>query len=232
VTAAELVEISAGRAPATKVAVPWRKIFSAPQMWIIVLMYFFYVFGSWFYFTWLPTYLEKGRQFSENDLKLYYTLPFLVAVFSNIGGGIMSDRLSKRYGKKIGRVAVGSVSLAVAAFCLALAATLPVANKMGIGICVTLGLGFMDCMLPCAWAICLDVGQKYAGTVSGAMNTAGSLGGFLCATIFGWIVKETGNYQLPVLGITIMMLISAGLFTRIDPERPLVPEVRDPAPTT
>ena len=230
VTSAEIAEINADQASAARVAVPWRRIFAAPQMWVIVTMYFFYVFGSWFYFTWLPTYLEKGRNFSENEVKLFYMLPFLVAVCSNVGGGIMSDRLSKRYGKKIGRVAIGSGSLAIAAICLALAAMLPEANKTSIGICVTLGLGFMDCMLPCAWAICLDVGQKYAGTISGAMNTAGCFGGFLCATLFGWVVKETGSYNLPVLGIIVMVFISALLFTRIDPDRSIVPDECEPSP--
>jgi hypothetical protein len=32
------------------------------------------------------------------------------------------------------------------------------------------GSGFM---LPSAWAVCLDIGKKYAGAVTGAMNTAG-----------------------------------------------------------
>ena len=172
----------------------------------------------------MPTYLEKGRHFSENEMQVFYTLPFLVAVFSNVGGGLLSDALSKRYGRRIGRVAIGSGSLALAAVCIALTATLPGTNKLGIGLCVTLGLGIMDCMLPCAWAICLDVGQKYAGTISGAMNTAGSLGGFLCATLFGWVVKETGNYNLPVLGIAVMVFISALLFACLNPDRPIVPE--------
>jgi sugar phosphate permease len=230
VTPAELAEINAGKTTAAKTTVPWGRIFAALQMWIIVFMYFFYVFGSWFYFTWLPTYLEKGRHFSENEMKVFYTLPFLLAVLSNVGGGMLSDALSKRYGRRVGRVAIGSGSLALAAVCLALTATLPGAHKLGIGICVTLGLGIMDCMLPCAWAICLDVGEKYAGTVSGAMNSAGCLGGFLCAALFGWVVKETGNYNLPVLGIAVMVAISALLFACINPNRRLVPNENDPSP--
>ena len=229
VTPAELAEINAGKPPAAKLSVPWRRIFAAPQMWLIVVMYFFYVFGSWFYFTWMPTYLEKGRHFSENEMKYFYALPFLLAVFSNIGGGLLSDALSRLYGRRVGRVFIGTGSLALAAVCLTLTATLPAAHHLGIGIAVTLGLGIMDCMLPCAWAICLDVGQKYAGTVSGAMNTAGSLGGFLCATLFGWAVKETGNYNLPVLGIAAGVAISALLFAWLRPDRPLVPDESDPS---
>jgi len=29
-----------------------------------------------------------------------------------------------------------------------------------------------------------DIGRKFAGAVSGAMNTAGNIGGFICAFLF------------------------------------------------
>ena len=53
------------------------------------------------------------------------------------------------------------------------------------------------------------------------MNTAGSVGGFLCATLFGAIVKATGDYNLPVLCIAGMLGLSALLFTRLDPDTQL-----------
>ena len=33
----------------------------------------------------------------------------------------------------------------------------------------------MDCMLPVAWSVCLDIGRKYAGAVTGSMNMAGQV---------------------------------------------------------
>jgi MFS transporter, ACS family, glucarate transporter len=41
---------------------------------------------------------------------------------------------------------------------------------------LAMGLGAMDLMLPVAWAICVDTGGEYAGTISGAMNAAGQVG--------------------------------------------------------
>ena len=89
---------------------------------------------------------------------------------------------------------------------------------------LALGFGVMDLMLPTAWAICLDVAQKYAGAVTGAMNMSGQLGGFLCTVLFGYAVERSGSYHTPLFVIAFMLLVSASLFSRIDPTIPLVPE--------
>jgi sugar phosphate permease len=224
VSAVEIAEINAGKSPAAQIQVPWRLLLASSQFWVILTMYFFYVWGSWFYFTWMPTYLEKGRGFSEDEMKIYAALPFILGVFSNVIGGYLSDALTKRHGRKVGRLVIGSVSLAGAALCLAITATAPAGNRLLIVASLALGFGVMDLMLPASWAICLDVSQKYAGTVSGAMNTAGSLGGFLCAAVFGALVQRYQDYNLPLMVIAGMLFISAILFTRIRPDVPLVQE--------
>jgi nitrate/nitrite transporter NarK len=117
-------------------------------------------------------------------------------------------------------LAVGSASLALAAICVAAVALMD--DRRAVVIFLTFGFGVMDLMLPAAWAICLDIGGAHAGALSGAMNTAGSAGGFLCATLFGAVVNATGDYNLPVLCIAGMLAISALLFTRLDPERSIV----------
>jgi len=79
----------------------------------------------------------------------------------------------------------------------------------------------MDLMLPSAWAMCLSIGGRSSGAATGAMNTAGQAGGFLCTVLFGYIVNATGSYSLPVWLIAGMVLTSALLFSRIDCTRGL-----------
>jgi MFS transporter, ACS family, glucarate transporter len=86
---------------------------------------------------------------------------------------------------------------------------------------LTIGFGVMDLMLPSAWAICLDISGPHAGAVTGAMNTAGQLGGFMCTVLFGYIVREFNNYDMPLYVIAAMVGTAAFLFTRIDASRPL-----------
>ena len=119
---------------------------------------------------------------------------------------------------------LGAGSMAAAGICLGITALVPDSQRVLIVVFLTLGFGLMDLMMPPAWAICLDVGQSYAGTVSGAMNTAWSVGGFMCATLFGFLVKKYGDYNLPLMIMAGILFVSAFLFTRIDPTTPLVPD--------
>ena len=84
----------------------------------------------------------------------------------------------------------------------------------------------MDLMLPSAWAICLDIGGSHSGAVTGAMNTAGQLGGFICTLVFGYVVKYFNSYDAPLVLIAGMMLLAAFLFSRIDATEPLFPPVK------
>lgn len=200
--------------------IPWRTILHHKQFWIICAMYFFYAFGSWFFFSWFPTFMELGRGFAKSELTYAVAVPFIMSMIGNISGGYLTDRLTKKYGLKIGRKALGSTSLAVSAVCMFLAAFIP--GKMAVFVFLSLCFGIFDLMLPSAWALCIDLGKQHAGTISGAMNTAGNLGGFFCGILFGQLVQSSGNYNLPLYMIAGMLLISAALFALINPTKPIV----------
>jgi nitrate/nitrite transporter NarK len=102
-----------------------------------------------------------------------------------------------------------------------------VQDKISAVFLLALGFGVMDCMLPAAWAMCLDIGGAWAGAVTGAMNSAGQFGGFACSVVFGVVVQRSGDYNLPVLLISLVVGVSALLFWSIDPARPLMPAEED-----
>ena len=197
--------------------IPWNKILHSRQFWIICAMYFFYAFGSWFFFSWFPTFMELGRGFEKSELTYAVAVPFIMSMLGNITGGYLTDRLSAKYGLNIGRKALGSTSLAVSAVCMFLAAFIP--GKMAVFVFLSLCFGIFDLMLPSAWALCIDIGKRHAGTISGAMNTAGNIGGFCCGIIFGMLVESSGNYNLPLYMIAVMLLVSAILFAFINPSK-------------
>ena len=218
----ELDEITEGTIKTKKVKVPWKLIFKKKQFWLLLSMYWFYVWGSWFFFSWFPTFMENGRGFEKTQLTYAISVPFLMGIIGNITGGYLSDKLSKKYGLKIGRRLLGVSGLAISSIFMFLAGFIP--GKLPVFIFLSLCFGVMDLMLPSAWAICLDIGKQYAGVISGAMNTAGNIGGFFCAIVFGYIVRATGNYNLPLFIISGMMMISALLFSKLDPTKELIPE--------
>lgn len=211
---------SAASEAAGKSSVPWARIFGNRQFWILCLMYFFYAFGSWFFFTWFPEYMKQGRGFEESELKYAVAIPFIMSMIGNIAGGHLTDRLTARYGITVGRKALGSSCLLLSAACMILAAFMP--GKVSVFIFLSLCFGIFDLMLPSAWALCIDLGKQYAGSVSGAMNTFGNLGGFSCSLMFGYLLSSTGNYNLPLYLIAVMLIISAILFAFINPTKSIV----------
>jgi MFS family permease len=184
-----------------------------------MLMYHTYCWGSYFYLSWLHTYLQKGRGLTEGEMAVFSTLPFIAGACGNLFGGWLSDRLVRSHGVKLGRRIIGTAGLALSAAFMLGAAVTP--DKWMAVVFLTLGYGAMDCMLPVSWAVCLDVGRKYAGTVSGTMNMAGQVGSFASSVAFGYLVTYFGGYNAPLFPMAALLLISALLFSRIDPTEQL-----------
>jgi sugar phosphate permease len=233
VSAEEIREIGLGAVKGAHHALPWGRVLHSRNLWTIMLMYHTYCWGSYFYLSWLHTYLQKGRGFSEGEMKIYSMLPFVAGAVGNMFGGSVSDVLIRRLGLRAGRNVVGATGLALSGLCL-FGTAITGSRYLAVAF-LTFGYFSMDCMLPVAWSICLDVGRKYAGAVTGAMNMAGQVGSFLSSIAFGYMVQLWGNYNTPLLPFSAMLLLSAFLFTRIDPAEQLVaeqveqPEVLSPA---
>jgi MFS transporter, ACS family, glucarate transporter len=89
---------------------------------------------------------------------------------------------------------------------------------------LSLGLAFKDFTLPVSWAVATDIGGQFAGSVAGTMGLAGQLGSAIMASAFGFILKATGSYELPVQLIGCMVILGGLLWFGIDASKPLVPE--------
>jgi predicted MFS family arabinose efflux permease len=211
--------MAAGRAHQS---LPWKQVLREPQYWIILLMYHTYCWGSFFFLSWMITFLARGRGFSETELAVFAPLPFIFGGTANLAGGLVSDHLVRKLGLKWGRRAVAFGGLTAAAvFTLATTFT---SHKIASVVLLGLAYAGSDFMLPVAWAVCLDVGRKYAGAVTGSMNMAGQVGSFLSATLFGYLVGWFGTYNAPLYPMSVMLAISALLWLKIDPTRQLVRE--------
>jgi MFS transporter, ACS family, glucarate transporter len=197
----------------------WR-LAASGRIWLIMAMYFCYAWGPAFFLGWFPEYLRLGLGFVEHELAICAAVPFIAGAFGNLAGGFLSDRLTRSHGRNIGRRVLGGGCLLAAAG-LVVATALTPDRYVAVGL-LALCFGIIDCMLPCAWAICLDVGGDHAGAVSGAMNSAGQAGVFFCTVLFGYLIEWYGNYQLPLYAIGGMVLVSGILFLLIDPTRPLL----------
>jgi MFS transporter, ACS family, glucarate transporter len=222
ISSEEVAVIEAGRdvKKASHGAISWNTLFSNKNLWALMGMYHFLLYGAYFYLTWMPKYLEKGRHIPKEKLIFMASLPFIMGAVGCLIGGFASDYLSKRMGLKLGRRIVGMTGLIVAGICMIIA-TLIKENNVSI-IFLSLGLAFKDFTLPVSWAVATDIGGENAGAVSGAMSMSGQLGSTIMATAFGFIVAKTGSYELPVQIIGCLVIIGGFLWMGIDASKKLV----------
>jgi sugar phosphate permease len=180
-------------------------------------MYFCYAYSIWIYLTWFPTYLEEARGFNLKQIGVLHMIPLIAATIGDTVGGWYSDHLLRRTGNlRLARRAVAAVGFTVGALFI-IPATLTT-NSYACVAYTTAALFFLECTVGVSWAVAMDVGPEYAGSVSGVMNMCGNFGGVLASIAVGYMVKGY-NWQVPFLVAGGLCLLGAILFLRIDPSK-------------
>ena len=109
----------------------------------------------------------------------------LPASIGDTVGGIATDWLLKKTGSaKIARRAVAITGLLGCAICIVPAALTEDAYVAVYGL--TASMFFLEFTIGPSWAVPMDTGGKYSGTVSGMMNMAGNFGGAISPIVFGY----------------------------------------------
>jgi MFS transporter, ACS family, glucarate transporter len=201
---------------------PFSTLLKSGNLWALMGMYHFLLYGAYFYMSWMPKYLEKGRGISKADLGWMVSLPFILGMAGCLCGGFASDYLVKKRGLKFGRRYVGMFGLVMAGICMLIGSFIA-DNNIAI-IFLALGLAFKDFTLPVAWAVATDIGGRQAGSVSGTMGFAGQLGSVIMASAFGYILTSTGSYELPVRIIGCLVILGGLFWLRIDASESLTGE--------
>ena len=190
----------------------------SPNMWYIIAMYHISVYGSYWYIFWLPSYLVESKGLV--DFAPYVAMPFIIGAVFNYLGGHTVDVLVKKIGLKWARRGVGLSAGIVSATCILI--SIHVEDIMSVMLLLTLGYSAIQFGLPNSWAVCLDVGRDYVGSVSGAMNTAGQIGGTIASTAIGYAIDAYG-WDVPLYGVAAVYLIGSLFWLGIDPHKPVIP---------
>jgi len=162
----------------------WGTLFRSRSVWGLCLMYGFGGFAATFFVTMLPDYLQNHRGLSAGQTKWLTSLPLGCGILACAIGGFLSDWFIRRSGnRKWGRRLNGSVGLTLAG--LAIFSTIWVHNVYLLGGLLCFTFFCNDINMGPAWAACADVGERYAGTVGGAMNMIGNLAAAAMTTIAG-----------------------------------------------
>jgi MFS family permease len=213
----ELLVIHVGpqiRAPEVKPAVPWRRILASRNLWYLSAMYFCYGWVLWLYLQWLPSYFIEARHFSAIKTGFAASVPLLAATVTNVAGGWISDRLAAHWGDLCrGRTRVSLLGFSIAG--LALIPGVLVRNNVISLAWLTIALAGLEFTVAVSWAICIDIGGEFSGSVSAVMNMLGNLGGAVAAVAIGYLATLLG-WNWPFLTASMFCLIAALLATRIN----------------
>ena len=205
---------------AAKGPVPWACILRSRDLWFLSALYFCYGWVLWLYLLWLPTYFVEARHFTEVKRGLAASAPLLAATITNVAGGWISDKLARYWGDlRRGRTRVSVIGFAVAGLAL-IPGVLVKDNVISLA-WIIVALAGLELTVAVSWAICLDIGGEFTGSVSAVMNMMGNIGGAIAAVVIGYMSTLLG-WNWPFLTASVLCIIAAVLATQIDPHRSAV----------
>lgn len=212
-----LIEQSIGVRHASAPVVPWRAILSSPSVWTLSLMYFCYGYSIDIYLDWFPKYLNDHRGFDLKQMGFYASLPLLAGAAGDLLGGSLSDRFARISGNL--NAARRGVALAgfVLAACFIWPATYTTRSTASVVYSCVAVLG-LELTVGVSWAIPLDIGGDYAGSIASVMNTFGNLGSAVSPILLAYFVRLRG-WNLPFLVCSWFCVAGAALALGINAEK-------------
>jgi sugar phosphate permease len=200
----------------------WSEFLGSVNVWALCLMYGFVGFAGNFITSLLPIYLRDHRKLSPHETAWLSGLPLACGIVSCLLGGVLSDWLIRRFGSRTwGRRLVGCTVLALAG--LAVLSSIWVDEVWLLALAFSASFFFSDANMGPAWASCADVGERYAGTLSGAMNMTGAFFGAAGMAFAGTCFHE-GLDEIVFIVFAISYGAAALCWLAVDVTRPLVPD--------
>jgi ACS family D-galactonate transporter-like MFS transporter len=225
INAAEIEYIRGGQAlrhGADKIIpLKWYELLRYRNIWAMCLGFFTINYISYFFITWLPTYLVKQKGIGMIEMGFVAALPLMCGLVAEIVAGWLSDRVvrSKRISLTGTRklFLIGGLSMAL---CIGLAAlTQSVALTVTLLCVAKAGTTVAASQV---WALPGDVAPKnMTSVVAGLQNMVSNFGGVIGPIVTGFIVAQTGSFNAALMfsaGIGLLGILNyAFLLGKVEP---------------
>lgn len=201
--------------------VPWMRLVRSRQVFLLSAQYFCLSYGWYFYITWLPTYLKEERGLAVQKSALLAGLPLFLGGLGSVFAGFITPHVV-RY---LGSIAKARRVLAFIGF-VAAGAFLVLSTRLGNPVAAMLAMGCAsfanDLSMPGSWGACMDVGGRFAGTLSGTMNMMGNFGSAVSPIAIGFILASSGgNWNLTFYASAAVYFLGGVCWLFLDPVTPL-----------
>ncbi len=214
----ELRYIASGRAPEDTAPTErgaWRRVLRDRNVLLITLSYFCSNYLFYFFFNWLVIYLVESRRLTLLQGGWYAAVPWMTAAVGALLGGLVTDRLTRRYDATTGSRWPILLALVVAG---ALIGVVPAAPNAVIAvILLSLCLSLQQFTDPIYWAATTAVSGRDSGSACGILNTGGNIVGGVGALLVPITVEAFG--WPAALGTTALFSVVGGvlwLWIRVD----------------
>lgn len=203
------------------VKVPWAKLLRSRRVWLLLIPYFTSSYGWWFYITWLPTYLKESRQLDLGQSAILGGLPLLMGGLGSLFCGFVSPSVTRLTGS-VGATRRLMAYIGYTGAALMLVVSLHLTNPLHAMLAMGVASFANDLVMPGAWGACMDMGGKYAATLSGAMAGFGNAGGAVSPMIIGFLLHWTNNdWNLCIYISAALYFAGAFFWAFLDPVTPL-----------
>ncbi|WP_374282594.1 MFS transporter [Novosphingobium sp.] len=176
-------------------------------LWGLYLGQFFINTLTYFFITWFPVYLVEERGLSVIKAGLFATVPAVCGFIGGVLGGVFSDwLLRKGYSLTMARkvpVVAGMLGALTILGCVYATSNTMILLFMSLAF-FGKGVGALG------WAVMSDVAPRdCAGLSGGIFNMFGNLSSIVTPILIGFILKETGSFDLVLVVVAVSALAAA-----------------------
>jgi ACS family glucarate transporter-like MFS transporter len=173
-----------------KIRISWRVLLFNRNLATLALGYFSFGYVAWVFFSWFFLYLAQARGIDLRASARYAMLPFICMTVGSLAGGILSDRLTRLKGLRVGRCYLASFSLFLAAIFLILGSQ--VRSSSLAGVILAGGAGVLYLSQSSFWSASVDIAGRSSAVFSSIVNIGGQIGGALTASLTPLIAQRVG----------------------------------------
>jgi sugar phosphate permease len=200
--------------------VPWGTLIRSRTVWMLWAQYFCVSYPWYFYITWLPTYLQEYRGLTPEHAARLAVFPLFFGGLGCMFGGFIAPYVTRRLGS-VARARRAIAYTGAIGACLFLLLHAAIRDPFWAMLAMGMASFSNDILMPGSWGACMDVGGKYAGTLSGSMNMMGNFGGSMAPVVLGYVLQKTGSWILNFYIMAGVYLLAALSWKFIDPVTPI-----------
>ncbi|MDB9866169.1 ACS family MFS transporter [Pseudomonadales bacterium] len=194
---------------------PLREFLKSMPVWAIIVAHFCNNWSLYVLLSWLPTFINKGLGVDYASVGWVTMIPHVASfIFLNVAGNI-ADRLV-RSGMDVGKVRKLMQTIGFGGISTALLIVGEVESVWLAITIMTIGNALGAFVVGGFVVNHMDIAPKYAGTLMGITNTAGTIPGIIGVFVSGLILELTGSWALVfqvTAGVTLFGLVFFLMFS-------------------